>query len=451
MMIDNMGGDVTVKRKQLRNRIMVAAVSILLLQFPMGIVSAAPHTTYIGSNTSSSVKVPVVKPVWSLEIDKQTEENGNDSDPVYAAASGGKIFTLKKGQLIAVNVKTGKTFWKAGNGLTGNITVEQNRIFTRSANGKLNAFDTAGKHLWTSTVKFNGIKQLAVNNERVIVSSNGDVKALNLKDGKLLWTDNYDSPIQGPFLLAGDIVLAEGYESGAYSYTVLYAIDGKSGKSIWHNANQSLPIYIKDGKALAQRESNILEKLPLTTIDTLDLKTGKVLSTTTYNPERIDVSQQEIGGSGKAWIADNKIYINMSDKVYAYPQNADPSKTTPQSYFPQGVGKGVTYAAGPHAGRFLFTDGYALYGAKLVDNMPVYYPAVQDQRIARVEMIGRGFYAALTDGSVVAVNLTTAMPVLKLETGGRVFGQTILESGMIVVQTEGRLLAIKEPQSLKTP
>lgn len=430
---------------------MVAVVSILILQVSPGIVGAAPHTTYIGSNSSSSVKVPVAKPVWTLEIDKQTDKTGNDRDPVYATASEGKIFTLKKGQLVAVNVKTGKILWKVGSGLSGNITVEQNRVFAGSANGKLNAFNTSGKHLWTSTVKFNGIKQLAINNERVIVSSNGDLTALNVKDGKLLWTDSYDSPIQGPVLLAGDTVLAEGYESGAYSYTVLYAIDGKSGKSIWHNDNQSLPIYIKDGKALAQRESNILEQLPLTTIDTLDLKTGKVLSTTTYNPERIDVSQQETDGGGKAWVADSNIYINMSDKVYAYPQNADPSKTTPQSYFPQGVGKGITYAAGPHAGRMLFTDGYALYGVKLADRMSVYYPGIQDQLIARVELIGRGIYAALADGSVVAVNLTTTLPVLKLETGGRVFGRTISESGMIVVQTEGKLLAIKEPQSLKTP
>ncbi|WP_176707742.1 hypothetical protein [Bacillus sp. FJAT-26390] len=36
-----------------------------------------------------------------------------------------------------------------------------------------------------------------------------------------------------------------------------------------------------------------------------------------------------------------------------------------------------------------------------------------------------------------------------MKTGSRVFGETLSESGMIVVQAEGKLLAFKEPASLR--
>lgn len=441
------------KRKQWIYGIITAALLAMSLQLPEGTANAAPRTTFLGNNWGLSVKVPAVKPVWTLEIDKRAEESSSTNDPVYAAASGGKIFTLKKGQLLAINAKTGKTVWKSGSGLSRVITAAQNRVYTVSSAGKISAFDAgSGKVLWTSAVKVSDIGQVAVDTARVIVMTNGDLKALNVKDGKLLWTDNYEWPIQGPLLLEGDTVLAEGYESGAYSYTVLHAFNGKTGKSIWRNTNHALPISIEGGKAIAQKQSTLLEQLPLTTLDTLDLKTGKVLQSTAYNPEKIDVTKEEPGGGGgEAWIAGGKLYINMGAKVYAYPQNADPSKTAPVLYTPQGVGKTLRYAAGPHEGRILFTDDYSLYGVKLADKMTVSYPMGVEQPVARAELIGRGMYTALADGSVVAVNLATAKPVLKLETGGRVFGRTILESGMIVVQTEGRLLAIKEPQALKAP
>ncbi|MFP4974873.1 PQQ-binding-like beta-propeller repeat protein [Paenibacillus sp. CN-4] len=438
------------KRKQWIYGMIAAAVLAMPLSLSAETANAAPRTTFIGSNWGLSEKVPVIKPFWTLDIDKQNQKS---SDPVYAAAAGGKIFTLKKGQLLAVNAKTGKTVWKSGSGLSRVITVAQNRVYTASSGGKVSAFDAgSGKVLWTSAVKLSDIGQVAVNTERIIVAANGDLKALNVKDGKLLWTDNYEWPIQGPLLLDGDTVLAEGYESGAYSYTVLHAFNGKTGKSIWRNSNQALPIYVDGGKAIVQRQSTLLEQLPLTTLDTLDMKTGKVLQSTAYNPEKIDVSKLEPGGGGgEALVADGKLYIITGSKVYAYPLKADPSKTKPELYTPQGVGKNLQYAAGPHEGRILFIDGYSLYGVKLADKMTVSYSTGLDLPIARFELIGRGLYAALTDGSVIAISLAKAEPVLKLEARGSEFGRTLSESGMIIIQANGRLLAFKEPQSLKAP
>ncbi|MNO00001.1 hypothetical protein D3C81_2197870 [compost metagenome] len=58
-------------------------------------------------------------------------------------------------------------------------------------------------------------------------------------------------------------------------------------------------------------------------------------------------------------------------------------------------------------------------------------------------------YLAEPSGKLVAVNLLTAKPVLQLQTSGRVFGPTLLESGMIIVQSKGKLAAFKEPAGLR--
>ncbi|MNR46542.1 hypothetical protein D3C85_1655240 [compost metagenome] len=58
-------------------------------------------------------------------------------------------------------------------------------------------------------------------------------------------------------------------------------------------------------------------------------------------------------------------------------------------------------------------------------------------------------YIAKADGQLVAVNLLTGAQVLQLKTSGKAFGPTLLENGMILVQSKGKITAIKEPAALK--
>jgi outer membrane protein assembly factor BamB len=150
---------------------------------------------------------------------------------------------------------------------------------------------------------------------------------------------------------------------------------------------------------------------------------------------------------GTAWIDSERVYINVSGTVYGYPLDADPAKTTRDSYKPQG-GYENHWAGGPEAGRLLFTDGMYITGVKLVNKSTVFYGWLGNP-IARFDTFGNGLYVALTDGKVVAVNLITSKKLFQLQMTSRVFGPTLLDDGMIIVQSKGKVSAFPEPEQLK--
>ncbi|WP_157685601.1 PQQ-binding-like beta-propeller repeat protein [Paenibacillus donghaensis] len=428
----------------------LAGLAVLLLSVPVEAAGINPHTSYIANNWESSVNTPVVKPLWSLAVDNPVI-NDYRNDPVLAVIGGSKVFTLQKGQLFAVNSTTGTTSWKAGAQLVGPLFYDQDRVYASSTSGAIYAFNaSSGKRVWTSSVKLKNIQQLQLSGNQLYAYAEGNLHAFGVKDGIRKWTDDYEYTVNGNLLFAGDVILAEGEESGAYTYSVLHAFDRKTGKRLWHQMNYGLPIAVQGNTVVIQKTATLLEMQPLTTLDTLDLKTGKVLKTVKYNPENIDLTKEDVLSSGgRAWISNDRIYINSGDKVYGYDLTADPAKVTRDSFFAQGSVNKAQFAAGPADDRLIFSDGGSgLYGVKLADKSTINYSGLTNP-IARFDLIGHGMYVAQTDGKLVAIHLVTAKPVLQLQTGARVFGQTLSVNGMIIVQAQGKLIAFKEPAMLK--
>ncbi|WP_310551673.1 PQQ-binding-like beta-propeller repeat protein [Paenibacillus glufosinatiresistens] len=438
----------------------LAALAGLCLTLP-GTASAltayGPHTSYSGSNYSSEVdRLTYVKPQWSLPADAL----GNDytmADSGAVAAGDGNVFFLQKGQLLAVNAQTGKRLWKYGAGLQWPLQYRNGKVYVSSKNGMIYAVDgSKGRRLWASSKPAAKTGKLLIDGDKLFAAADGGIRAYRLQDGKSLWEATVkDGYLPAESMIAAEgLVLAEGSVSGAYTYGVLYAFDQATGRRLWEADNHALPAAVKDGTVISQRTGNLLDMQVLTTLDWLDARTGKTEKTVVYNPENVDPDHPAakdgvIRSGGMAWYSGDRIYLDGGDRVYSYPADADPAKTVRDTYL--SGASGTHYIAGPFDGRMLFTDAnnLNLYGVKTANKTAVGYNAGLRYAIARLDLIGHGLYIIQTDGKLIAVNLQTAQPVVGLVTGGNVFGPTLAENGMIIVQSKGKVQAFKEPQTLK--
>ncbi|MNB84098.1 outer membrane biogenesis protein BamB [compost metagenome] len=434
-------------KMKFRTGALVALIGISLLAAGGNAESAVadPHHSYIYNNfTGNLAEPPAAVTVWSSAMDVQADETaiGRGS----AVTGGGKVYFIQQGQLLALNAQTGKRIWKYGAKLSAPLLYENGVIYASSQTGTIYAVTAAtGKNLWSSSAPSKNPRQLLIDQGQLF-AVNSDIQAYNLQTGKLQWKDNYSEPLWQAVQVQGELVLAEDTVSGAYSYDVLRAFDRKTGKQLWEAGNYSMPVAAGKGTLISQRTSNLLQMVALPTLDTLDARTGKVLGTAEYNPENIN-PDEALSSSGQAWISGNQLYINQGNTVYSYAADADPAKAAKTTYSAAGGGKDLMYAAGPYDGRILFSDGETVYGVKTANRQGVsYYGGAS---IARFDLLGHGMYIAKADGQLVAVNLLTGAQVLQLKTSGKAFGPTLLENGMILVQSKGKITAIKEPAALK--
>ncbi|MCL6603723.1 MAG: PQQ-binding-like beta-propeller repeat protein [Paenibacillus sp.] len=395
----------------------------------------AANTSYTGTNWEVDPPIPLIQPTWSLATDKVSTETMNSTGWSAVTSGKGKVFLLQNGNLLALNSKTGKKVWAFGSMLSSSVLYSNGVVYAKSENGTIFAVNaTNGKKIWGTNVKVSGITQFYTNGE-LFYAVNGDLHAFDLKTGKWLWSDDYAEKFGGPLWFSNDKILISSSISGAYTYDVLLSFSAQTGRLAWTAANSSQPLLINKDTVIVQRTSNLMTQLELTTLDTLNASSGKVVKTVEYKPQ------------GKAWIDSNRIYINVSTAVYGYPLDADPDKAIRDTYKPES-GYTTHWAGGPDAGRLLFTDGMYITGVKLVNKTTVFYGWLGNP-IARFDAIGNGLYVALTDGKVVALDLITGKSLFQLQMPSRVFGPTLQADGMIIVQSKGRVSAFPEPAQLK--
>ncbi|MCE3203315.1 outer membrane protein assembly factor BamB family protein [Paenibacillus sonchi] len=443
------------KKLQIRQRAcaIIAGLSLLFAPYSVHSAWADSHTSYVGNNSDYdwTATTPAAKTVWTQTMDVNTAAADYETmNQGSAVTGGGKAYVIQKGQAVAINVQTGKVAWKYGAKLLGPLLYQKGVVYARSEGGTIYAVHAdTGRNKWSSTVKAKG--KLSIDQDQ-LYAADSDIMAFRLGDGKFLWKDNYSETLFSPLVFQGNLVFAQNSVSGAYTLTVLHAFDRTTGKHLWEADNQALPLTAANGTVLSQRLSNLIDLVPLTTLDSLDAKTGKRVKTAEYNPKNIDPVNPEpvngvISSGGRAWLLGGQIYIGEGNSLYSYPLEADPSKVKAMKYTASGSGLSLDYAAGPYDGRVFFRNAQAVYGIKTANQSPVPYPS--GGQIARFDLLGHGMYLAEPSGKLVAINLLTAKPVLQLQTSGRVFGPTLLESGMIIVQSKGKLTAFKEPESLR--
>jgi outer membrane protein assembly factor BamB len=433
-------------------RATVIGLGVLLMVNPVQAAAVDSHTSYIGSNLDDYyANLPAAKVEWSTTMDFPTL---GDISTDYIMGKGvvavgaGKAFILQKGQLLAINAQTGKVMWKYGSKLKTPLLYQDGVTYVTSEAGTIYAINAAtGKNKWSSSANSKGLTQLVIDKDQLF-AANGDIEAYNLKDGKLQWRDNFGEKLSEPFMVQGNLILAQNSESGAYTYDILHAFDRTTGKELWNTRDYYFPITEINGTLITQRKATLFDALPLPTLDSLDVKTGKVVKTVVYNPANIDPNDPEAVKGGSAWSDGNRIFITGEKGVYSYPVNVDPTTVTRDNYSYESIGGKLSYAAGPYDGRILFSNEQSIYGVKMANKSVVQYSGISNP-IARFDLLGHGMYVAQTDGKLIAIDLISAKPMVQLKTSDRVFGPTLLENGMVIVQSKGKLTAFKEPQALK--
>ncbi|MBD3917861.1 PQQ-binding-like beta-propeller repeat protein [Paenibacillus sp. PR3] len=401
------------------------------------IFAEAPHSSYIGKNWNAPDTTDTIKPKWSVVIDVPKDSNAINGGTI--ATGGGKVYAFQHGHLLAINAKTGKTLWTYGSGMVSPLAYLDGVVYAVSEDGIVHAINAAnGKKKWVTTSRTTGITRILVNGEKVYIY-NGHIRAYDTKSGALLWTDNFPNEfMEYDIVFVKGKVLVSTEFSGAYTYASLLAFNESNGRLAWEATNASAPLYVKEDQILVQQTSSFMNQLDKTTLDTIDLLSGKVVTSVEYKE------------NGQAWIDSGRVYIFAAGVVYAYPLDAAPDQVSRDSYRSDISYKNY-WAGGPDAGRILFTDGDYITGSKLINKSVVYYGSAgfQGTSMARFDTFGNGLYIAYTDGRLEAKDLITAKRVFVIQTPGRVFGPTLREDGMIIVQSQGSVSAVSEPTLLK--
>lgn len=184
--------------------------------------------------------------VWSVNPTPDDEDEGHMSGGL--AFEDGRVFlTTGFGQVVAFDAKTGKELWRRS--LDGPMraapTVRGGRLFVITLDNKLYALNArTGETLWTysgtlETATLLGEGSPAVD-EGVVVApfSSGDLVALRIESGRVLWTESLTSArrtdavstlsqIRGRPIIDRGRVYAVGHGDTAV------ALDLRNGQRIW--------------------------------------------------------------------------------------------------------------------------------------------------------------------------------------------------------------------------
>ena len=203
---------------------------------------------------------------------------------------------------------------KSSSGFNSNIKVTKKRLIAVDFDNVIRAFSiNDGKELWNFDTDNPFIKSqkklsLAIKGEVVFfVNSIGDITALNVNDGSLVWQTPTQSTVifQDAFTLENsDIIFANDTIYFSNNRNEFYAIDAKSGVLKWKQTiNSSLrPTVIENYVFSVSKEGFLF---------VIDDKTGNVLRITNIF-KNIENKKKQIEPTGFI-LAQNKIYISLNN------------------------------------------------------------------------------------------------------------------------------------------
>jgi outer membrane protein assembly factor BamB len=187
--------------------------------------------------------------LWQVDL-RPKGDLGNGFGGGVAYSKNRLYVTTGYGQAVALDPATGKVIWRAklGAPVHSGPTVAAGRVFVVTVDNEVYALDAAdGKQLWThagipQTASLLGGASPAVSGEVVIAPfSSGELDALEVENGRPLWSDNLASTrnmdavaaladIRGRPVIDGGRVFAASH-SGR-----LAAIDLRSGERDWEHS-----------------------------------------------------------------------------------------------------------------------------------------------------------------------------------------------------------------------
>lgn len=184
--------------------------------------------------------------VWSVDLTPDDEDDGHINGGL--AFEGGRVFvTTGFAQVVALDAKTGKEIWRRS--LDGPMrvapTVRGGRVFAITLENKLYALNAAtGETLWNyagtaEIATLLGGASPAVDEDIVVAPfSSGDLVALRVETGRVLWTDSLVSARRTDAVstlsqIRGRPIIDRGRVFAISHGDIMAAIDLRTGQRIW--------------------------------------------------------------------------------------------------------------------------------------------------------------------------------------------------------------------------
>ena len=196
--------------------------------------------------TVSAFDAKTGKLLWKVELTPEDEDDGHISGGI--AFEDGRVFVATGfAQVIALDAGDGSEIWRqtVGGPLRSAPTVRGGRVFVVTVDNKLHALDAInGGSLWTHT----GITEVAsllgggspaVDGGVVVVPySSGELVALKVENGRLLWADSLASARRSAAVstlshIRGRPVIDRGRVFALSTGGLMVAIDLRTGRRIW--------------------------------------------------------------------------------------------------------------------------------------------------------------------------------------------------------------------------
>ncbi|WP_054955176.1 outer membrane protein assembly factor BamB family protein [Paenibacillus dakarensis] len=450
--------------RYLLKRIAAGVVAGLLVTSTLPIqVNAETADVSVNSiNSYPTIKVPELKPTWTLKVDNKLDSYGSYYSNYSAIAEDGKVFTFVDKKLIALNAKSGKKLWSYGKNLTPYVVYNNGIIYGLTGDQKPYALNSkTGKVKWQSSSstfidKQQRIERLVPTSDALYVIKGSVTYAFDKITGKLRWkTDEPMADGSGTDYLeeSNGVILRTFLVQGALTSTQLDAFDKKTGKKLWGVFGQGEAIRIKDGLVYSvdyhSHRMSDYQSLPERKhiVNIYNLKTGVKKGTREYSwtltgepPYPYDYRNIFISGG--------KLYIEQADQVAEYDFDTYKSNQAPIRTFKMPYGDDWSLLKIVQD-RLIFQNIKTgeLTGVKMVNNRQIGWYG--DAPFSQIDVYGKGVYRAQRNGTYLGINFLTTQPVFRVTTGSDLHGTTLKTGEMIIIQAEGKLIGVKLPASLK--
>ena len=253
--------------------------------------------------------------IW--EVNHYTKKEKKLNPTLYFTQSGPDIIVIDTlSKVYSIKQSTGDLNWMidSKSGFNSNAKVTKNRIIAVDFDNFIRAFSTTdGKEIWNFDTDNPFIKSqkklsLVIKGEVVFfINSIGDITALNVNDGSLVWQTPTQSTVifQDAFTLENsDIIFANDTIFFSNNKNEFFAIDARSGALRWKQTiNSSLRPTVIDNYVFSVSLEGYLF--------VIDDQTGNVLRITNIL-KNIENKKNRIVPTGFI-IANNKLYTSLNN------------------------------------------------------------------------------------------------------------------------------------------
>ena len=251
------------------------------------------------------------------KVNHYTKKEKKYNPILYFTQAGSNIIVMDTlSKVYSIKSDNGDLNWsiKSRTGFNSNAKITKNRVIAVDFDNVIRAFSiNDGKELWNFVTENPFIKSqkklsLAIKGEVVFfVNSIGDITALNINDGSLVWQTPTQSAVifQDAFKLENsDIIFANDTIYFSNNRNEFFAIDARSGALKWkQTVNSSLrPTVIENYVFSVSKEGFLF---------VIDGKTGNVLRITNIF-KNIENKKKQIEPTGFI-LAQNKIYVSLNN------------------------------------------------------------------------------------------------------------------------------------------